>query len=881
MRGWRPALRLAWRDVVRSRGRTLLVLVMVALPVLAVTAATVVMATSDVSGAEGVDRKLGSADALVSFQPDATSVVQTADPDSGSTGITTDPGAQPGPQDLAAISRVLGREVPGISLRTGNAAVQTSKGLATPEAFEVDLRDPLAEGLFTLEEGSLPRTGDEVAINPELADRGFAVGDTLEVGDGAGRTVSAIVASTSFTGHPMIVGPPGSLELPSDEGPVSWLIGGGDVSWSEVRGLNGIAALVTSRAVLLDPPPASEMPAELQEFDSGDDAVMAVLALVGTMVLLEVVLLAGPAFAVGARKQARTLALVSACGGTPAQARRVILAGGLVLGALAAAVGVLLGILLGAALVPVVQRWSDSVFGPFEVRWDLVALVALFGVAASFLAAVVPAVLASRQDVVAVLAGRRGDRAPSRRSPLLGVVLLGLGVAGAAYGAVQPMNGEFFISAAAIVAVLGMVLLVPLALAATAQVARWLPLSGRFALRDAVRHRTRTVPAVAAVAATVAGVVAVSIATTSDEAQARATYQPMMPMGEAHASVGGDFDALADVRAAVERELPDATVEEIIGVPAYYGDGSFANTWVEVWVAGDKPSMQGGLPLLDSYGSSYGATVLVGSTVPEVAGLPADQRAAADAALRRGGVVAFTDRERTASRVVVQAVTADEHGLEGTPREQELPAYLGRLEPGQTRFQMVASPAAAERLGLEVRPVGLRVHGAEISSAEEDDVAEAVRGVTSEGSFSVERGYSTPDENQIAMIVLIALGGVLMLGGTLTATFLALSDARPDLATLSAVGASPGSRRRIGAAYALVVGVLGALLGAAVGFIPGVAVTYPLTSNSWDPTGAGPGHYLDVPWLSIVAVVVALPLVTALVVALCVRSRLPMVARLD
>ena len=69
-----------------------------------------------------------------------------------------------------------------------------------------------------------------------------------------------------------------------------------------------------------------------------------------------------------------------------------------------------------------------------------------------------------------------------------------------------------------------------------------------------------------------------------------------------------------------------------------------------------------------------------------------------------------------------------------------------------------------------------------------------------------------------------------MLGGTLTATFLALSDARPDLATLSAVGASPRTRRGVAAAYAVVVGWSARVLGAAVGFIPGIAVTYPLTS---------------------------------------------------
>ena len=53
--------------------------------------------------------------------------------------------------------------------------------------------------------------------------------------------------------------------------------------------------------------------------------------------------------------------------------------------------------------------------------------MAAFGLLSAFLAAVVPAWIASRQDVVAVLAGRRGDRKPSLRSPLLGLVLLGVG----------------------------------------------------------------------------------------------------------------------------------------------------------------------------------------------------------------------------------------------------------------------------------------------------------------------------------------------------------------------------------------------------------------------------------------------------------------------
>ena len=145
-----------------------------------------------------------------------------------------------------------------------------------------------------------------------------------------------------------------------------------------------------------------------------------------------------------------------------------------------------------------------------------------------------------------------------------------------------------------------------------------------------------------------------------------------------------------------------------------------------------------------------------------------------------------------------------------------------------------------------------------------------------------ERGYQADDETMIVQLVLAGLGAVLMLGGTLTATFLALSDARPDLATLSAVGAAPRTRRGVAAAYALVVGLVGAVLGALVGAVPGVAITYPLTAPYGFGDGANaPSHYLDVPWLLVIGVVVGLPVLTSALVGLTARSRLPLVARLD
>jgi putative ABC transport system permease protein len=197
----------------------------------------------------------------------------------------------------------------------------------------------------------------------------------------------------------------------------------------------------------------------------------------------------------------------------------------------------------------------------------------------------------------------------------------------------------------------------------------------------------------------------------------------------------------------------------------------------------------------------------------------------------------------------------------------------------QPRVLAVVTPTVARALHVRVRTVGLVLTGTPLSSAQHDDLQQVLQGLDQGAYLYTERGYQVPSSERVVLWILFGLAGVLMLGGTLTATFLALSDARPDLATLSAVGASPRTRRAVAAAYAVSVGLLGALLGAAVGFIPGVAITYPLTrSYTGQP---GPSHYLEIPWLEVVGLVVLLPVATALIVGLLARSRLPLVARLD
>lgn len=876
--GWRPALRMARRDARRSRGRSILVLVMIALPVLGVVAADVVIATADVSGAESLERRLGAADALITFEKGTSTVVQGFDPD---TTLSTDSRGRATRHSLAAVAAVLGSDVRAVRWQRGwETQIRTEKGLAQAETSVLDLTDPLTEGLFVVEAGREPQAEDEVVVNRALAGRGFAAGDPIEV-EGVGTyQVVGVGESASHRSAPILLGTDPALLGNGANRSRTWLVDAGPVTWEEVRALNAVGAVVVSRAVLEDPPPERELPPEVREWSTGpDDAVIAVAVLVVVMALIEVVLLAGPAFAVGARRQSRSLALLAATGGTPAQARRVVLASAVVLGSLGAALGVGLGLLTAWAALPVLQRFSDNWLGPYDVPWPHLAGIAGFGVLSAILAAVVPAWIASRQDVVAVLAGRRGDRKPSLRSPLLGVLTFGAGMAGAAYGATAPQNGELFIAGSAILAVLGMILLVPLVVVGLARVSRRLPLPVRYAVRDAARHRTRTVPAVAAVAATVAGVVALGIANASDTAQAEATYTPRLPMGQASLNAWGagpaEWDRLAG---ALDRELPGAAVTRVLGVPTDIGDGGSRELRLRV------PGVD---YLLDGYTSVAGSSVLVSDgdlPSPVAAALTPADVSAAESGLAEGRAVVLTSREVDAEevRIVVRDHPASPDGRVESSEPVRVPAVFVRVPGLAAPAEAVLPPEAVTLLGLESATVSLLVAGP-VTTEQEQAVTEAVAVLTMDAGFYVERGFQAEDFSVIILLVLGALGGVLMLGGTLTATFLALADARPDLATLSAVGAAPRTRGGVAASYAVVVGLVGAVLGAAVGFVPGIAVTYPLTGSDWvqeiDPSL--PDHFLDVPWLLVGSLVIALPLLTAVIVGLAARSRLPLVARLD
>ena len=892
--GWRPALRIARRELLRARGRTLLALLMVLLPVTAVVAGDTLLRTGEIDVVEGLPLDLGEAQARIDPTPYAGAVRQS--PDLRRSEGPAQPASEPQAStvDEAALREVLpgGSRLLAVRDDFTPRGVRMADGrVARAVSVAADLRDAGARGPWQVLRGRAPAADDEVAVSTALADAGFPVGAALLLPDGARRTVTGVVAVPRDVGSDLtVLGLPEAVGL-AERVPVRWYVSGPEVGWDDVLELNALGAFVLSRSVVLDPPPDERVP-ELNSYDDSATTA-AIIGLIAVMAVLEVVLLAGPAFAVGARRQRRTLALLAASGGEPRHVRRVVLAQGLLVGLLAAVLGIPLGLAAAALARAPLTRYADPEWGPYDVSVRDVLLFALLGVGTALLAAVVAAVLAARRPVVASLHGQRPAAAGAARWTLGGLVLLVLGTA-ACLAPLGEASGraELRIAFAALPTVLGAVLLAPALLSLLGRTAGLLPLSLRYAVRDSDRQRARTAPAVAAITATVAAAVALGVASASDAAEARATYTPSGPPGAAVVQrfgpagpAGSTAQEWAVVERAVREALPGAPVTTVRGLQLG-GDTERSFEDVQVCVPG-SPVTAPCERVVGSYGSTLGSGVLVGPAALEALA-PLVEPASLEAARRAlaGGGAAVFGAPSGQLEVRRQRTGTAADGLTSTYRllaRTGIAATSVRAADGTPPAQAVVPEQVAAQLG-GATTVSLVV-GRDLSRAQQEQLVDALSVVDPAASVSVERGYD--DDSRLVVLVLALVTSGLVLAGTLAATSLALVEAKPDLATLSEVGARPRTRRSIAGCYAAVIALSGAVLGIAAGLVPGVAAAVALTrygaSSGWTSYGAGDDvdatRYVVVPWELVLGLLVVLPLVAAAVTALGAGGRLSAPAR--
>ncbi|SDY52461.1 putative ABC transport system permease protein [Micromonospora pattaloongensis] len=886
---WRAALRIAVREARRAKGRNALILAMIALPVLALTFAAVTYDMFHLRPAEQLNRELGAADARVQW---VSEVGLEQDPEGR--GWSSSSTSTPGTATIDRLLDVLPAGSRAIPSTVGLLDVRTAAGIAELEVRGIDVADPLTRGMVRLRAGRAPVGDAEIAVSESAGRRlGVGVGDRVTSGGGARTyTVVGVVEWTDALRELLVVAPEA---LPSES--PAWLVDTpAPVTWEQVGQLNRHGLLIRSRAVVLDPPPTAE-----EYLAPGADAeTVGGVVLVGGLGLLEVVLLAGPAFAVGARRRQHDLALVAASGGAPAHLRRIVLADGVVLGVAGAVVGIAGGVATAVAAHPLIeQHLAHARVGGYRFFPLALVGIAALAVLTGLLAALVPAYTAARQDVVATLAGRRGIVRSRPRWLALGVALTVAGGALAAFGA-SHTNSNVILSGV-VLAELGLVLCTPALVGLVARAGRTLPLAPRIALRDTARNRAAAAPAISAVMAAVAGSVSLGIFLASDDLRGAAMYQPSTPPGyvqvlesdtgpalppdrvRAVASADIALTGLVELRRPMCRDdpAPEQWCELHLRVPPEAGCRYLQMqlpTGADARAAAADPRCRETARTL--YPGYMGFAIDDGAGLPIVTGAHGEDADRAVRTLRAGGVVVSDDRYVVDGTVTLDVVTTvDGEGGEPKPpaRSVTVPGYA--LRTGLNAPIVVYSATAVARAGLATRQSGFTLAtGATPTVAQEERLRSTLRELKPGLQLHVERGRGA--SNAPMLIVLAIAAGLVTLGAAAIATGLAAAESRTELSTLAAIGASPGVRRLLSLSQSGVIAGLGTVLGIVAGLVAGLTIIAALNQGHRGVWPAPQPYPLVVPW-STLAVLVAVPLVAMLGAGLLTRSRLPIERRRD
>lgn len=555
----RVLLLLAWRDVLRHKGRSLLIVALVALPVLVIGAADVLYRSTQATPLEQVDGELGASSAFLSAPAGATRVDQ--DPTENSpaqftTGRTVkDPaGDYPEPVDVSTAPLKPADQVlpllPAGSVITpwehGQVPISIDGGhYRMVTADLLNLASAAAAGRYRLVDGA-PATGTtQITVTTTLANQiGATIGSTVSVGSPASsRSVVGLLEPTSRASNALaVVGRPGSIPGATDyHGPRYLVTSPRPISWDMVQQLNSHGIQAYSRAVVLNPPYVP--PDAQQPFDSTAALALVAGIVLAVLGLAQVVFLSGPAFAIGARRMRRQLGLATSVGAAPRQIAGVVLSSGLVLGLIGALLGAALGAIVGAVVQPLVTSWTHLQFAAVHIRVGELAVVAAVGVVTSVLAASWPAVTALRTDPISALSRRTR---PPKKPGLISLVGLLLAVAGVVIVVVAASRsvptGEqvdlagitqqraIWIAAGVLATQLGLIVGAPQIVAVFGRLGSIVPTTPRLALRSTARHRGRSTGAIATVLVATTGAVLGAVLISTTNAQNAADYRPSLAM---------------------------------------------------------------------------------------------------------------------------------------------------------------------------------------------------------------------------------------------------------------------------------------------------------------------------------------------------------------
>jgi putative ABC transport system permease protein len=734
--------------------------------------------------------------------------------------------------------------VGGVELRNGGA--RTWQNLVPVPSDE-----RLAS--LTLSDGAMPAASGEIALPATTAERmRVGVGDTLTTGYFDPTTQDEVSQTLTVVG---LVDDPhgawsqyGGAGLGLRDDLARWSgssfddLGADTVLIATDGHVAGTRSALVQAVPALDVKTKDEAAAEAVSEVSGEGNVLRTIVLgFAAVALLVAALVISNTFQVLVAQRVRLLALLRCVGAEKRQLRRSVLLEAGILGAAASVVGLVAGTALAQGALTVLGRVNEGVPLPraVDVTVSVVLVPLVVGTLVTVLASLVPARAATRVPPVAALRPVDAPTVTARagRVRLAASVVLTLGgVAGLllTVAASRARGGDelavlglgLLTGAVSFVGVLvGAVFWVPrvvslagLALAATGT-------SARLAAANTVRNPRRT-------------------AATSTALLIGVTLVVMMSTGAASArtSLAEDLAEQYPVDLTVE-QLEDGTTTGPYGTPLPEGT---------VATVADLPGVDEVVPVPVAYGS-------VGE---DQVRLVAPEPAQAARVLRTGGVLDDL-ADGTVLLPKTDAKNAGAVTVRSWPTEDDPQTKL-RLDAVATDLggrDAIVTRATLQRLAPHAVPAILWVRLDDSADAAQvlQDVRDALpdSGVNVVSAAAERQGYERIISSLLAVVVgLLGVAVVIALVGVANTLSLSVIERRRESATLRAIGLTRRQLRWMLAVEGMLIAVVGAVLGAALGLLygwAGAATAFGQTSVL----------RLAVPWADL-----ALVLVVALVAGL-------------
>lgn len=898
---WRLALRLARREVARRPGRAVLVTLLVAIPVCGMTVAAVLFRTEQLSPAQEFRIANGGAD--------ASRLVDEIEAPAGSA------------THLPAGSRLVDIRWTDLLVRGSDSSPRFSS-VAGVALEEVDLGDR-----YRLVDGQAPSGPGEVALSRQTArGAGAGIGDEVVLAADVRRAGPSTVDSGK---------PDHNASASNDEQQVT-VVGLVEDStclqcWSAVvhpdQQLPQTGSFSRQLADLPDDTTEDELRKlsrggweiapdllddfpNLQDSYSDDSTVKVAWALVvGVVALTAAGIVISAAFAVSARRQLTMLGQLSASGASPSLLRRTLALQGTVSGVLGLAVGGMLTALILGLGQGRIEELGDSRLPAWDVRLADLAAIAVVGVTAATVAALLPAGTAARVPTLNALAGRRPLTPVPRHLTLGGLAAIqgGLTLTALAVIGSQGTGGTGDAQVWALVAIAGGVLQLLGACAVTPALASQLePLGSRLrgpwrlGARSLARNRTRTGAVVAAVAAvgalTVVGGGLVrgfqarednqnwyelpdDMVVASVERDVHASgpdSEPDQQQGTTPAEAAEAPDIEASEEEATDAATPTTAVplgaldqppvkmppdeETIAGIESLMVNGSDAN---DLDTAGSDTQVER-VTVRRTAQSSVGQEWTVtagGSWAAATAGAVVADEAVLDMFEAPEAL-----RDRLASdEVVFLWALEPEHAAEAEdvtvtlPDGTERPAIeMAGVFPD--RFGALAiSPELAESLDLAVEDVAVAMRSSESLTEDQrdrlDEIAMPGGGATTDGWLEVWFNHPSNDLDPVTIEMLLSAAAV-VIALLVTGISLALSaaESRDEREVFTVVGTRPRDLARSAGARAGLLALLGAALAVPLGLAQVTVVSW-----TWSD-----GLPIRPPWLTLALILVIVPVLAML-----------------